>query len=144
MICFTVNKADGDIMGKKIILLIEDDMPTIDIYRIALEMENFEVDVADFGKKALEKIGKINKGEKKKPNAIILDLILPDMNGLDILEEIKKDDKVKDIPVFVLTNYIDSEIEKRAYGLNPEKFMLKTDYTPREIAEMVKKKLETK
>lgn len=124
-------------MKKKRILLVEDDIPTVDIYKTALNSAKFEVDVANFGKEAIE------KAMSKKPDLIILDFILPDLSGIEVLKEIKKDEKTKDIPVFMLTNYIDSQTEKEGYDLGLEKFILKTDYTPTEIAEMLKKRLKS-
>jgi len=67
---------------------------------------------------------------------------LPDMNGIEVLEEMRKYPKTKDIPVFILTNYTNEELEKRGLLLKSEKYLLKTSYTPRELAEIVKDRLK--
>ncbi len=123
---------------KKKVFLIEDDAAIIDIYSTGLKAAGFEVDAATSGKEAIAKI--IKQG--KIPDLILLDLLLPDMNGIEILAELRKDEKAKSIPVFVLTNYSDDELEKMGYRLKAEKHLLKSDYTPGQLAEVVKEKLK--
>ncbi len=128
-------------MGKKI-LLVEDDLPTIDVYKTALGSAGFEVEIITFGKKVIEELEKIKEGKKDRPDLIILDIILPDMNGLEILERIRKVEKTKNTPVLILTNYMEQQIEEMGYNLRSNRLMLKTDYTPMEIVKIVEK--ETK
>ena len=71
---------------------------------------------------------------------ILLDLILPDMNGLDILAEVKKNPKLKDILVFILSNQSDAQIPEGA--AKPDKFMIKANITPTELLEVVQKELQ--
>lgn len=127
---------------KKIILFIEDDLPTIDVYRTALEKAGFDVDPMLLGEEAIRKIQEIDRGEAKKPDLVLLDLILPDVNGMEVLEEIRKHEKTKDILVFILTNYTGEELREKGLYLKSEKYLLKTDYTPRELAEIVKGRLK--
>ena len=127
---------------KKQILFIEDDLSTIEVYKIALDRANFEVVPMVLGEEAVRRVREIEKGEAKKPDLILLDLILPDMNGIEVLEEMRKYPKTKDIPVFILTNYTNEELEKRGLLLKSEKYLLKTSYTPRELAEIVKDRLK--
>ena len=127
---------------KKEILLVEDDRLTIDIYKTIFEFSGFKIEVIDTGEKAIEEIRKIEKDERKAPDIVILDIILPGIDGMEVLKEIKKTERMKKIPVFMLTNYTGREIEKKGYDLKAEKFILKTDYSPREIVKMVKKRLK--
>ena len=129
-------------MEKKKILLIEDDILTVDVYKTALEFSGFKVDVASFGKEAIKKIESVKNKKNKKPDLIILDFILPDMSGIDVLKKIREREEMKNVPVFVLTNYPNHEIDNTGPSLRVDKFMLKTDYTPRKIVEIVKKRLK--
>ncbi len=83
----------------KRILIVEDDAEFQEIYKNKLAEEGFEVSNAYVGKQALEML----KGQK--PDVILLDIILPGgMNGFDVLEQIKRNENLKSIPVIVLTN----------------------------------------
>ena len=127
----------------KTILLIEDDFAIIDVYTIVLESAGFKVETITLGAQALEKMKEIKKGKVKKPDLLLLDLILPDMNGIDILKAMRKEKETKDIAVFVLTNYTDRELEKMGYNLKSEKHLLKTDYTPTQLVKLIKKRLKS-
>ena len=126
---------------KKTILFIEDDLPTIDVYKTALEKAGFDVDPMLLGEEAVRKIKEIEQGKAKKPDLVLLDLALPDINGIEVLEEIRKQKKTKDMLVFILTNYTNKELEEKGLFLKAEKYLLKTDYTPRELVELIKKEL---
>jgi len=127
---------------KKKILMIEDDMAIVDIYKTALEAKGFSVDVANYGEEAKEKFKKVEKGEEKKPDLILLDIVLPDVNGIDLLAEMRKKKILADIPVFALTNYSDEELKKQGSSLNVEEYIIKAEKLPGEVADMVKKRLE--
>lgn len=127
---------------KKAILLIEDDIPTIDVYQTALEGAGFEVEVISWGEKAIARIKEIKEGKSQKPDLVLLDLILPDINGIKILEEIRRQEETKELPVFILTNYTSQELEKMGFGLKSEQFLLKTDYTPRQLVDLIKESLK--
>jgi len=130
---------------KKRILLIEDDPETIDIYTIALQdIAHFKIEVIDFGYKALEWIKKLKEGNAKKPDLVLLDLILPDMNGLDILKEMKKVKETKDIPVFILTNYSSNQLRMLGFKLGSEEYLTKTKYPPSKLIPLIKERLKEK
>lgn len=128
----------------KTILLIEDDLPTIEIYKTALKKANFGVEVIMLGEEAIKRIEEIDGGRAKCPDLILLDLILPDINGLEVLKEIRKHKKARAIPVFILSNYTDRELEERGLRLKTEKYLLKTDYPPRKLVKIIKEKLKRK
>ena len=127
-------------MAKKI-LLIEDDLPTIDVYETVLKKAGFEIETIRWGEEALNKVRKIKEGKTERPDLVLLDLILPDINGIRVLEEIRNYEETKDIPVFVLTNYADERLEKMGYDLKAEKYLLKTEFNPRELVEIIKEQL---
>lgn len=124
---------------RKIILFVEDDLPTIEVYKTALEQAGFDVDPMLLGEEAIRRVKEIEKGEAKKPDLVLLDLLLPDMNGIEVLEEIRKQKKTKDILVLILTNYTNKELGEKGLLLKAEKYLLKTDYTPRELVKLIKK-----
>ncbi|OGZ27269.1 MAG: hypothetical protein A2365_01610 [Candidatus Nealsonbacteria bacterium RIFOXYB1_FULL_40_15] len=126
-------------MKKKRIFLIEDDLPTIEVYKMGMEQAGFDVSVATTGQEALEKIGEMNP--ENRPDLILLDIILPDMNGIDILKDIRKHENTKDIRVFILTNYTSDELEKKGLLLKSQRYLLKTDYKPRELASFIEEEL---
>jgi len=124
------------------ILLVEDEPQLIDIYTSVFKKGGFKVEVLKYGSEVKEWLKAIREGQKAKPDLLLLDLILPDMNGIEILEEIKRYPQTRDIPCFVSTNYSDSKLEKKCLELKAEMFILKTSYTPRELAELVEKRLK--
>jgi len=126
------------------ILLIEDDPPTIEIYKEILKKAKFEVEVLEWGKDGLDALEAIKDGKKEKPDLVLLDLILPDINGIEILRKAKLDEKLKDIPVFVLTNYSDVKLEKESFQLGVERYIVKANYTPAQIVNAIKNRLKKK
>jgi CheY-like chemotaxis protein len=126
----------------KKILLIEDDRPTIELYEEILKKAKFEVEVLEWGKDGLAALDAINNGKKEKPDLVLLDLILPDINGIEVLRKAKKDEKLKDIPFFVLTNYSDVGLEKESLRLGAEEYLVKANYTPAQIVKAIKEQLK--
>ncbi|MBU3942388.1 response regulator [Patescibacteria group bacterium] len=126
---------------KKLIFLVEDDASTMEVYKLALEGAGFEVDPIESGEEALEKIKEIEQGKLKVPDLILLDYILPGIDGFEVLEEIKKNSKTKKIKVFLTTNYSIEELKNRREFINGEKFILKADYSPTKMVQLIKKEL---
>lgn len=126
------------------VFLVEDETELIDIYKAVFSKEGFEVEEVRFGADAQEEIEKWIKGERPKPAFIILDLILPDMNGIVLLKKIKSEKETRDIPIFVLTNYSSKEIEKTLQNYKVEGYFVKTDISPQDLLKLIKKVLEKK
>jgi CheY-like chemotaxis protein len=127
-------------MSNKIIF-IEDDLMIIDIFTDAFKQANLDLEIISSGQESIKRIKQIQENPKDKPELIICDLILPDINGMEILKEAKGNDVTKDIPFFVLSNYSDPELQKDG-GVKPDKFILKTSITPTQLVELVKKELK--
>ncbi|MFA6171151.1 MAG: response regulator [Patescibacteria group bacterium] len=123
-------------MGKKKILIVEDDSFLLTMYANKFEMENFEVLMAEDGKKGLK------LALKERPDLILLDLILPIMDGFEVLKEIKADEKVRRIPVILLTNLSQREEVDRALLLGAQDYMIKAHFMPSEVVEKVKNVLK--
>lgn len=113
------------------ILIIEDDTLLQDIYQKALAPEGFTVTQAFSGGQGL------NLAKSQKPNLIILDVMLPGgMNGFDVLEKLKKDPEVREIPVLVLTN-LDSE-EKSARAIGAADYIVKANSSIEGVIKKIK------
>ena len=130
-------------MNKKI-LIVEDDLPTLKLIEESLKMEGFEIDSAMFGKEAIEKLEEIRGGKREKPDLILLDLILPDMNGIEILKELKKYPETEDIKIFAFTNYSDPEMNEQLIKEGIDKIILKAEISLKELVGMIKKEIEQK
>jgi DNA-binding response OmpR family regulator len=117
------------------IAIIEDDQAISQMYRIKFEAEGYQVDTAENGKLGLEMV------EQMKPDIILLDLMMPEMNGDEMLQKLRATDWGKDIKVIILTNMGEQEAPDIIKELNVRRFIVKAEMTPRQVAEMVKKEL---
>jgi len=124
----------------KTIFLIEDDTMTIEVYKTALESAGFGVQVFTMGQDVLKNIAKIEAGENKIPALILLDIILPDIDGTQVLEKIRQNEKTKKVPVFVFTNYSNPELEKKCTDFNAE-YIIKTNCPPSNLVKLIKEKI---
>lgn len=118
---------------KNKVLLIEDDETLLEMYKMKFQAEGLEVIVSSNGAEAFS-VAKI-----EKPAIILLDIILPGMDGFAILENIKKDSVTKNIPVILLSNLgQDSDIEK-GKKLGASDYLVKANFTPTQVLEKIKK-----
>jgi two-component system phosphate regulon response regulator PhoB/two-component system alkaline phosphatase synthesis response regulator PhoP len=116
-------------MNKKI-LIAEDDNFLVNAYRLKFEKSGFEVQIAFDGNQALEILNKF------VPSVILLDLIMPNMDGFSVLAELKKVEKYKKIPVIITSNLGQKEDIEKAMNLGARDFFVKSDTS---IAEIVAK-----
>ena len=120
------------------ILIVEDDKFLIKIYGDKLERSGFKVSSSLTGKEGLNKIA------TDKPDVIILDLMLPGMNGFEVLSDLKLEPNTKNIPVIILTNLgQESDIEK-GLELGASSYLVKTDISVNKLPELVKEALVKK
>lgn len=125
-------------MNKKI-FLVEDDSAISDIYKTMIEKSGFSVEAFSLGQEVVKAVKSINTIEEA-PDIILLDLILPDMNGIDILKEIKSNEKLKNIKVFILTNQ--SEVKFDQPDVKPDKIIIKANITPTQLVDVIKEELK--
>lgn len=114
------------------ILIIEDDSFVIDIYHTKLSQEGYEVIEARNGIEAMKKLGEV------RPDLILLDIIMPYMDGIEVLHKIKKDEKLKTIPIILLTNLSQKEEINEGLGLGANDYLIKSHFTPSEVLEKIK------
>jgi len=112
-------------MAKKKILLVDDEIDFLELLKARLEANSYEVVTAMDGKEALEKV------KKEKPDALILDVMMPELNGLEVLKAIRKDDQK--LPIFIITAFSNEERFKLANQFNASGFILKTSDLQAEI-----------
>jgi len=122
------------------IFLIEDNESIIDVYSMAFKISELNFEVITLGKEALERIKKMQEGAEEKPALILLDLMLPDIGGMEILKEVRNHPATKDIVVFVLSNYTISD-EQKADSAKPDKYIMKANITPTELVNLIKEQL---
>jgi len=119
-------------MENKVILLVDDDPSITDLYKERLEMEKFKVIVAKDGNEAIEKLS------KEKPDLILLDIMMPKIGGLDVLDVIKSRESSKNIPVIMLTVLIHDEPQINSLIKGADDYVVKTKITPKELVEKIK------
>jgi DNA-binding response OmpR family regulator len=118
-------------MPKKI-LVVEDDRFLRELVKRKLIGENFEVGEAVDGEEALR------KAKEEKPDLILLDLILPSIDGFEVLARIKEDPSLASIPVIILSNLGQREEIEKGLKLGAIDYLVKAHFTPGEIIEKVK------
>ena len=120
-----------NIKGKKIII-VEDDNVVSRAFSDILIQENFRVDIANDGIEASEKI------KSDKPDLVLLDLILPEKNGFEILEEMHKDEALKNIPVIILTKLGEESKMQRGKELGAVDYLIKTDVYLKDVISKIR------
>lgn len=119
------------------IAIIEDDPAISQMYRFKFEADGFTVETAENGKLGLELT------KSMKPDIILLDLMMPEMNGDEMLKLMRVTPWGKDIKVVILTNKGEQEIPPEVKSLGVSAVILKADMTPRQVAEVVQKHLKS-
>lgn len=118
--------------NKKIkIAIIEDDMAIVQMYRMKFEHEGYEVATAADGAGGLELIDSFD------PDIILLDLMMPNMNGLEMLQKLRSQSKGQNAKVVVLTNMGDTETATRVYKMAADDYIVKAEMTPKQVAERI-------
>ena len=111
------------------VLIIEDDLAYRKVYTHKFEAAGFTVEAAENGAVGIE------KARSFRPDIILTDLMMPQMDGFQVLDTIKGDAELKDIPVVVLTNLSTSEDAQKVMGKGAEGLLVKSDTEPQVIVE---------
>lgn len=117
------------------IAIIEDDPAIGQMYRFKFEAEGYKVETAENGKLGLE------LAESMRPDIILLDLMMPEMTGDEMLEKLRATDWGAHVKVIILTNVGEQEIPAKIKELGVSGVILKANMTPRQVADVVKKQL---
>ncbi len=118
---------------KSKILIIEDDSFLLTMYATKFELENFQVVTAEDGEKGLK------LAQKEIPDIILLDVLLPKLNGFEVLKALKENSDTRDIKVLLLTNLSQRGEVQQGLSLGAVDYLIKAHYMPSEVVEKVNK-----
>lgn len=118
------------------VLLVEDDSFLSNIYKTKFEMEDFKITTAEDGAAGLE------QAKKKHPDIILLDILLPKMDGFTVLEKLKSDSSTADIPVILLTNLGQKDDVDKGLKLGAVDYLIKAHFKPAETVAKVREALK--
>ncbi|EKE15721.1 MAG: Chemotaxis histidine kinase CheA [uncultured bacterium] len=120
------------------IIFAEDDDLTREMYSVKFHIDGFDIVSVRSGKEALKSI------ENRIPDVIVSDIVMPDGDGLFLLEKVKDKSETKKIPFIVLTNLFSDEDKKEALALGADEYLVKADTTPKNLVEKVKNIIKNK
>jgi len=123
-------------MENKKVLIVEDDPFIADVYVFKLESEGYSVETAEDGLKGLEAL------KKKKFDVVLLDILMPNLDGFKALEQIKKNPSLSQTPVIILTNLSQKKDIQKGIELGASDYIIKTKFTPTEVVKTIAKVLE--
>ncbi len=118
------------------ILLVEDDIQPVEMYKRKFELEGFEVQVAEDGQEAL------NHLEIFTPDLVLLDIMIPKVNGLEVLRSIRQNPGKKDMLVVILTNLGNETTSEEIYKLGASDYIVKAEMTPLDVTNKIKEILK--
>lgn len=118
--------------NKKKIMVVEDDEHISKVYEIKFAKEGIDVVLARDGEEAVVKI------TAEKPDVILLDLMIPKKDGFGVLEEIKKNPELVNIPVIILSNLGQKTDQDRALALGANEYLVKVDYSIQDVINKAK------
>lgn len=116
----------------KIILLVDDDTTLREMYDERLRIEGFEIVQAANGAEALQKTREI------RPDIILLDVMMPKVNGFEVLKQLKENPASKDIPVIILTALIQDKDRLQGKQLGAADFIVKSETMPGEVISKIR------
>lgn len=125
-------EGEGD---KEKILIIEDDRFIAKMYQTKLSLEGYAVEVAENGVQGVEKI------KSFEPDLVLLDIIMPEMDGFGVLETIRDDDTINSTSVVVMSNLAQEDHLKRAKALGAKDYIVKSQLTPMDVVKKIKEVL---
>ena len=118
------------------ILIVEDDPMLVKMYKSKFESAGIEVESAHDGEEGLNKI------IERKPDLVILDIMIPKMSGLEVLSSMMKNPNIAKIPVIVLSNLTHELEAKKALSLGAKEYLVKAELTPSQVAAKVRQYLQ--
>ena len=116
----------------KVVLLVEDNDFIRNMYQLKLAKADLTVIEAIDGRMALQRI------TEQKPDLVLLDLMMPNVGGLEVLKDLKKQGVLPNLPVIVLTNVMDPQTIDEAKQLGAKDYIVKTDLTPSQVIDKLK------
>lgn len=121
------------------ILLVEDDSFISGMYQTKLSSLGYQIELQEDGEAAWQRLQ-----QDPLPDLILLDIVLPKRDGFEILEDIRKNDRTKDVPVILLTNLGQKPDIERGIKLGADDYIIKAHFTPSEVVEKIQAVLDKK
>ena len=118
--------------SKHKILIVEDDGLLQKMYKMKFMLEGYDVDTADNGEDGLE------KARTGSPDIVLLDILMPKLNGLQVLAELRRDPALKKTPVVMLTNLSNMDKIEQAISMGAAGYLVKSGTTPKDVLDFVK------
>ena len=120
----------------KKILLAEDDSFLIEIYSTKLKEASFKVEIAVNGEETLKKL------QEEKPDLLLLDIVLPQIDGWEILKRVKENPALNNLKIIAFSNLGQKDDVEKGLKLGATKYLIKANYTPSQVVKEVKEVLE--
>lgn len=124
------------------VLLVEDEKELAELFALVLNREGFLVTTVQTAAAAFDALNEIKEQRLLRPDIILLDLLLPDGSGIDVLKKIRNDFRRDELRVFIFSNYTNPDTNSELSRIGIEKFLLKSDYNPDDLVAFLKKELE--
>ena len=118
------------------ILVVDDDPFILDMYVIKFKEQGFQIDTATDGKMALERI------DAGKPDIVLLDVVMPKMDGFDVIKKIQDSKTPRAFKILFLTNFGQKEDVERGMQMGADGYIIKAHFTPSEVVAKVKELLK--
>ncbi|MBI4948142.1 response regulator [Candidatus Berkelbacteria bacterium] len=122
----------------KSVLLVDDDLTLREMYSERLKAEGFTVDMAKDGEEALQKI------KENRPSIVLLDLMMPKINGIEVLKQVRADSSTKETPVIVLTALIQDREKLESLTNGADDYIVKSESMPGDVIQKIHTVLEKK
>ena len=114
------------------VLLVDDDANLLDLYSTVFRKNNLNFVIAKNGNEALE------KAKDEKPKLVLLDIMLPDLNGFDVLKQLRDKPETKELTIWMLSVLAEQSNKTKAQELGADDYIVKSSYTPQQIVAKVK------
>jgi CheY-like chemotaxis protein len=115
----------------KKIIIAEDEPVLIEMYKLYFERAGYEVLKADNGRECIDFV------KKEKPDIILLDILMPKLDGWEVLKQLKTDPETKQIPILVFSNLGQTQEIQKGLDLGADDYVIKSNMTPKELLEKV-------
>jgi adenylate cyclase len=126
------HETDNDAGDDRVqVLLVEDDQEFAEMYRLKLEADGYEVSIAEDGEEGLR------LALAMRPDLVFLDIRMPRLDGLEMLERLRRDPVTAELPVVILSNYGEDELRKRGFDLGALEWLIKANVTPGEVSSRI-------
>jgi DNA-binding response OmpR family regulator len=117
------------------ILIIEDDRYISKMYQLKHSLDGFDVQLAENGRQGVEKVKDFH------PDIILLDILMPELDGFEVLKMVKGDEDTKNIPVLIMSNLGQEDHIEKGMSLGALGYIVKSQYTPSRVVEKIKEVL---